>query len=94
MSGKFNELIGLFVSDADAPPRWANQWLIETEPPDRPGHFGFFHGSLDSSKNELARRTTSPGGGLMYPAMKITRQVDRGADGIRLHTLIMRKRLK
>jgi hypothetical protein len=65
MSGKFNQLKGLFIRDADASPRWTDQWLIETEPPDRPGHFGFFHGSLDSSKNQLSRRTTSPGGGLM-----------------------------
>jgi hypothetical protein len=70
MSGKLNELIRLFVSDADAPPCRADQGLIETEPPDRQGHFGFFHGALDSGKNELARRTTLPGGGLMDPAVK------------------------
>jgi hypothetical protein len=94
MSGKFNELISLVVSDADSPPRRTDQGLIETEPPARPGHFGFFHGSLDPGKNELARRTTLPGGGLMDPSVKITRQVNRSADGIRLHTQIMSGRLK
>jgi hypothetical protein len=94
MSGKFNELISLFVRNVDAPPRRADQRLIETEPPTRPGYFGFFHGSLDPGKNELARRTTLPGGGLMDSSVKITRQVNRGADGIRLHTQIMSERLK
>lgn len=94
MSGKFNELISFFVCDADAPPRRADQGLIETEPPDRSGHFGFFHGSFDPRKNELARGTTLPGGGLMDPSVKIARQVNRGADGIRLHAQIMSGRLK
>jgi hypothetical protein len=76
MSGKLNEFICLFVGEADAPPRWADQRLIETQAPAWPGHFGFFHGALDSGKDELARRTALSGGGFMDPAVKVSGQVD------------------
>src|ERR1700761_1384121 len=69
MSGKLNEFIRLFVGDTDTPPRRADQWRIETEPPARPSRFGFFHGTLDPRKNELScraaffeQRPRGPGG--------------------------------
>jgi hypothetical protein len=72
MSGKFNELMCLFVGEADEPPRRTDQGLIETQTTAWPGHFGLF----DSGKDELARRTALSGGGFMDPAVKVTGQVD------------------
>jgi hypothetical protein len=72
MSGKLNEFISLFVGDTDTPPRRADQWRIETKPPAGPSRFGFFHGALDSRKNELACGAALSGSGLMDPAVKIS----------------------
>src|SRR3984885_7431421 len=86
ISGKLNEFISLFVGDADTPPCRTDQGRIETEPPGGPSRFGFFHGALDARKNELSCGAAFSGCGLMDPAMKVARQVDRGADRIGLHT--------
>jgi len=66
----------LRVGETDAPPCRTDQRLIETQTTAWPGHFGFFHGALDSGKDELARRTALSGGGFMDPAVKVTGQVD------------------
>jgi hypothetical protein len=66
----------LFVGEADAPPRRTDQGLIETQTTAWPGDLGFFHGALDSGKDELARRTALSRGGLMDPAVKVTGQVN------------------
>jgi hypothetical protein len=66
----------LFVGEADAPPCRADQRLIETQALAWPGHLGFFHGALNSGKDELARRTALSSGGFMDPAVKVTGQVD------------------
>jgi hypothetical protein len=76
MSGKFNAFICLFVGEADAPPGRTDQRLIETQTTAWPGHFGFFHNSLDSGKDELARRTALSGGSFVDSAVKVTGQVD------------------
>jgi hypothetical protein len=86
MSGKVNEFIGLFVGDVDTPASGADQWRVETEPPPGPRRFRLFHCSLNSGKNELARRAALASSGLMDAAVKITRQIDRGTDRIGLHT--------
>src|ERR1700733_932901 len=86
MSGKLNELISLFVGDADTPARRPDQWRIETEPPAWPSRFGFFHGTLDPRQNELSCRTALSCSGLVDPAVKLTRQVNRSADRIGFHT--------
>jgi hypothetical protein len=52
----------------------------------RPSRFGFFHGALDSRENELWCRAALSGSGLMEPAVKVARQVDRGTDRTWLHT--------
>jgi hypothetical protein len=85
MSGKLNEFISLFVGDTDAPTGRADQWRIETEPPAGPSQFGFFHGALDPRKNELSCGAALSGSGLMNPAVKVAREVDRGTDRIGLH---------
>jgi hypothetical protein len=76
MSGKLNEFISLFVGDTDTPPRRADQWRVETEPPAGPSRFGLFHGALDAGKNELSCGAALSGGRLMDPAVKVARQVD------------------
>jgi hypothetical protein len=86
ISGKLNELISLFVGDTDTPPRRADQWWIETEPPARPSRFGFFHGTLDPRKNELSCRAALSSSGLVDPAVKLARQVNRGTDRVGFHT--------
>jgi hypothetical protein len=86
ISGKLNEFIRLFVGDTDTPPRRADQWRIETEPPARPSRFGFFHGTLDPRKNELSRRAALSSSGLVDPAVKLAGQVNRGTDRIGFHT--------
>src|ERR1700691_353592 len=65
ISGKLNEFISLFVGDTDTPPRRADQWRIETEPPAGPIRFGFFHGALDPRKNELSCGAAFSGCSLM-----------------------------
>jgi hypothetical protein len=80
ISGKLNEFISLFVGDTDTPPRRADQWRIETEPPARPSRFGFFHGTLDPRKNELSRRAALSSSGLVDPAVKLAGQVNRGTE--------------
>ena len=86
ISGKLNEFISLFVRDPDTPSRRTDQWRIETEPPAGPSRFGLFHGALDARKNELSCGAAFSGCGLMDPAVKVARQVDRGPDRIGLHT--------
>jgi len=54
MSGKLNEFISLFVGGTDTPPRRADQWRIETEPPAGPNRFGLLDGALDPGKDELS----------------------------------------
>jgi hypothetical protein len=76
MSGKLNEVIKLFVGDTDLPPRGADQWRIETEPPAGPSRFGLFDSTFDPGEDELSRGAALSGSRLMDPAVKIARQVD------------------
>jgi hypothetical protein len=81
-----NEFISLFVGDADAPPRRADQWQIETESSAGAGRFGLFHGAHDPGKDELSCGAALSRSGLMDAAVKVARQVDRGPDRIGLNT--------
>jgi len=89
MSGKFNEFISLFVGDADAPPRGANQGRIEAETSAGPRGLDFFNRALDSCKDELAGRAAFLGSGFTDTTVKVAGQVDGGADRGSLHLLIM-----
>jgi hypothetical protein len=86
MSGKLNELISLLVGETDTPSRGANQWRIETEPPAGSSRFDFFHSALDARENELSCGAALSGSGLVDPAVKLARKVDRGTHRIRLHS--------
>src|SRR5579871_413001 len=89
ISGKLNALIDLFVGKMDAPTRRTNERRIETKPAFRARRFRLFHGAFNPCKDELARGTALGRSGFANPAVKVAGQVDRSADGIRLHTLIV-----
>jgi hypothetical protein len=68
--------LSLFVGDTDTPPRRADQWRVETEPPAGSGRFGLLQSALDPGKDELSCGAALSGSGLMDPAVKVARQVD------------------
>jgi len=73
------------LSDPRLPVYSPDQWRIETEPHAGPIRFGFFHGALDARKDELSCGAALSGSGLMEPAVKLERQVDRDTDRTGLH---------
>src|SRR5271165_4918691 len=65
MSGKLNELISLFVADAQPAPGWLDQGWIKPEPALGPGHLRFRNRALNAGQNQLPGRAAPAGRCLM-----------------------------
>jgi hypothetical protein len=85
MSGKLNELISLFVGDADASPCGADQWRIKAQPTAGPRRVGFFDRALNPCEDKLTGGAPFPGSGFTDTTVKVAGQIDGSADRGRFH---------
>lgn len=91
-SGKLNEFIDLFVGKVDVAAGCGNQRWIQVQTVCRPCWFGVLYGVGNTSQDQLTSGTSLARRKLVQPAMDITRKIDAGADGTRLHTNILSDR--
>jgi len=93
-SGKLNEVVDLFIRQIDLSSRCRYKRRIEAESPLGTDRFGLLDGALDAGEDQLPGGTSFASGSLAQAAMQIARQVDAGANGMRLsnfHSFIVTK---
>jgi hypothetical protein len=89
MSGKLNEVISFLVGYVNAASCGANEGLVEIQTAARPCGRCFFDCPFNPREDELPRRATLAGGGLVEPAVKVTGKINGSSNRLRGHKSIV-----